>query len=296
MTTAERAGAAAWPAERRVPLDAEASTRRFVRLVRPRGLDVPSAVLMVFAPGTPAAEVERVRRATSELEAQGLPVPRLHAHDARAGWILQEDLGDLSLARALAAGRDVRAAYDEALGWLEPLRAARVTTSPVPPLDGVRMRRELVLCAARLPGGAPPGWDAELDALAERCARAPTALCHRDYHARNLMLHEGRVRWIDHQDALVGPAVYDRVSLAYDPYVDLPDARRDALAGDDEHLVPVALQRLLKAIGTYLGQGRHFAASVAPAARQARRLLERDGPARPVTAAVLARLGAGADG
>jgi len=279
-------------AERWTWLGAEASTRRYARLVRPHGHDVASAVLMVFAPETPAAEVERVRRATEELAALGLPVPALFAHDAEAGWILEEDLGDRTLAAAAAAGEDTAPAYAEALALLGRLQPQRISTSPTPALDGTRLRRELAFLACHLPLAAPRGLESECEALAARCARAPTALCHRDYHARNLMLHEGRLRWIDHQDALVGPAVYDRVSLAYDPYVALDDATRDALAGTGRHVAPVAVQRLLKALGTYLSQRRHFATSVVPAARQAARLLPRCDLPLPATADLLAALAA----
>lgn len=277
-------------AERWTWLGAEASTRRYARLVGPRGHDVASAVLMVFAPGTPAAEVERVRRATEELAALGLPVPAVYAHDAAAGWILEEDLGDRTLAAAAAAGEDTAPAYEAALALLARLQPQRLSTSPVPPLDGARMRNELAFLARHLPLPAPRAFGSECDALATRCARAPTALCHRDYHARNLMLHAGRLRWVDHQDALVGPDVYDRVSLAYDPYVALDDGTRDALAGRGPHVVPVALQRLLKALGTYLSQGRHFGTSVVPAARQAARLLPRCELPLPATSDLLAAL------
>ena len=48
-------------------------------------------------------------------------------------------------------------------------------------------------------------------------------LCHRDYHSRNLMLHEGQLYIIDFQDARMGPDTYDLVSLLRDSYVDLPE-------------------------------------------------------------------------
>jgi hypothetical protein len=95
---------------------------------------------------------------------------------------------------------------------------------------------------------------------------------------------------IDHQDALPGPAVYDRVSLAYDPYVALDDATRDALAGEGPDVAPVAVQRLVKAIGTYAGKGGGWTRWIAPAARQARRLLGRDRLGLPVLDAALAGL------
>ena len=48
-------------------------------------------------------------------------------------------------------------------------------------------------------------------------------LCHRDYHSRNLMLHEAQLYIIDFQDARMGPDTYDLVSLLRDSYVDLPE-------------------------------------------------------------------------
>ena len=54
-------------------------------------------------------------------------------------------------------------------------------------------------------------------------------LCHRDYHSRNLMLHEGRLYMIDFQDARMGPDTYDLVSLLRDSYVDLAEVAVDEL-------------------------------------------------------------------
>ena len=284
--------------ERTTWLRAEASTRRFARLQGLRHFPQASAVLMRFSPGTPPAEVARVERSTRLLGEAGLPVPAVFASDPEAGWILEEDLGDRSLADAAASGdAALLGHYREALDLLPRLqRLARLDTSPDPPLGAVRLRRELRLFidSALCPGQEPGrGLLGDVERLVERCAAAPTTLCHRDFHARNLMLHGGRVRVVDHQDALPGPAVYDVVSLAYDPYVRLDDALRDGLAGDDPAVAPVAVQRLCKAIGTYATHRGGWLDSIAPAARQARRLIERGGLRLPVLAAALAPLALG---
>ena len=95
-------------------------------------------------------------------------------------------------------------------------------------------------------------------------------LCHRDYHSRNLMLHDGSLFIIDFQDARMGPDTYDLASLLRDSYVDLPalqvdepdrvlpgaDARPQAARRDDDaefrrRFDLMALQRNLKALGTF---------------------------------------------
>ena len=59
--------------------------------------------------------------------------------------------------------------------------------------------------------------------MIDELAAEPRVLCHRDYHSRNLMLHEDRLYIIDFQDARMGPDTYDLVSLLRDSYVDLPE-------------------------------------------------------------------------
>ena len=92
-------------------------------------------------------------------------------------------------------------------------------------------------------------------------------LCHRDYHSRNLMVHDGSLYIIDFQDARMGPDTYDLVSLLRDSYVDLTDRELDELiayflalkrrrrrADADEfrrRFDLMALQRNLKALGTF---------------------------------------------
>ena len=69
----------------------------------------------------------------------------------------------------------------------------------------------------------------EWAAIVEELAAEPRVLCHRDYHSRNLMLHDGSLYIIDFQDARMGPDTYDLVSLLRDSYVDLTDRELDEL-------------------------------------------------------------------
>ena len=62
---------------------------------------------------------------------------------------------------------------------------------------------------------------ADFKELCSELAARPRVLTHRDFHARNLMMYEGEMFIIDHQDARMGPASYDVASLISDPYATL---------------------------------------------------------------------------
>jgi len=116
--------------------------------------------------------------------------------------------------------------------------------------------------------------DEEFMAVADELAQDARVLCHRDYHSRNLMLHEGQLHIIDFQDARMGPDTYDLVSLLRDSYVDFTEDQVEELIayflalrdGDRAGGLRVeaeeaaefrrrfdlmALQRNLKALGTF---------------------------------------------
>src|SRR4030095_11901468 len=69
----------------------------------------------------------------------------------------------------------------------------------------------------------------EFASIAEELASEPPVLCHRDYHSRNLMLHEGSLYIIDFQDARMAPDTYYLVSLLRDSYVDFGEQQVQAL-------------------------------------------------------------------
>ncbi|MDO8795144.1 MAG: phosphotransferase, partial [Vicinamibacterales bacterium] len=122
----------------------------------------------------------------------------------------------------------------------------------------------------RFSAGAREALGREFAAMVRELAAEPRVLCHRDYHSRNLMLHDNRLHVIDFQDARMGPDTYDLASLLRDSYVTLPDAEVDHLIDaflDLRHpgaagtpaarrafvsrLHLMALQRNLKALGTF---------------------------------------------
>lgn len=69
----------------------------------------------------------------------------------------------------------------------------------------------------------------ELDTLCTILHGAERVLCHRDYHVRNVMVTSGQLKWIDFQDARMGPHTYDVVSLLRDSYTKIKSDTRLAL-------------------------------------------------------------------
>jgi hypothetical protein len=301
------------------PLAADASVRDFFRVRREDGA---SAVAMVDPVGGPSA-MRRMIAAAERLGSLGVRVPEILEQDSEAAVLLMEDLGDRLLADELPR----RSPGDQAGLYREAGRlAGRIAAAPLPGPDDPlgqpqlgreRLRSELAFFVVhdvfRRRGREDPSTlrtlGRTLDTLVESCCREPLRLAHRDFHGRNLLvLGDDSLGVLDFQDLLPAPAHYDLASLLWDPYVELPPAAVDAActgygqalgaAAVDlgtPGLVRVALQRVLKAIGTYarqsldLGRSR-FEASIPPAEARLRDLLarlpdEESGPLREALSA-----------
>jgi aminoglycoside/choline kinase family phosphotransferase len=210
-----------------------------------------------------------------------VPIPAVLGHADDLGLLALQDLGDVTLQAHLGAASPAQhaALYRQSVALIASLqrRGAELASPEFLPygiaFDVEKLTWELdfftkhFLEAYR---GITLGDDervalrGEFAGLIEELAAEPRVLCHRDYHSRNLMLHEGQLYMIDFQDARMGPDTYDLVSLLRDSYVDLPDQTVDeliayflALKGtpDDpdfrRRFNVMALQRNLKALGTF---------------------------------------------
>jgi aminoglycoside/choline kinase family phosphotransferase len=265
-----------------LPLTGYASDRRYFRvLLRDGG----SLVLALHAGAIdfdtlPFVAVSRLMREIP------LPVPELLHHSNALGIIAQQDLGDVTLQAHLgAATADEHAAlYRQAVLFIARLqqRGQELASADYPPykvaFDTDKLSWELEFFYKyfiRQYRGASPGLavqqalSEEWSRIVEELADEPRVLCHRDYHSRNLMLHDGNLYIIDFQDARMGPDTYDLASLLRDSYVDLTSSQVDELiayfvvltrGGSGSADVSsefrrrfdvMALQRNLKALGTF---------------------------------------------
>jgi aminoglycoside/choline kinase family phosphotransferase len=226
----ERAG---WAAAVRRPLAGDASFRRYDRLEG----STARAVLMDAPP--PQEDVRPFLKVAAILRRLGLSAPRTLARDEAAGLLLLEDLGDDTYTRLLAAEGDEAALYALAVDALIHLhRRFDPAGASLPPYDEARLLAEASLLVdwfvpamtgAPLAEPARASWVAAWRAVLPHAGGAPPTLVLRDYHVDNLLLLRERTGvaacgLLDFQDAVIGPASYDLVSLLEDARRDVPPA------------------------------------------------------------------------
>jgi len=221
-------------------LAGDASNRSYWRAYLPDG---GTAVLMKLADEPLKSEEvvdgERPTRLPfldvgAYLRSGGIPVPEVLHEDLPAGVLVLEDLGDVSVERALASGSPKVPLYRQAVRLAARMHAL-AARSPDPACIAFRRRFGegllrwelehfyewlLVAWTGRTP--APAHRDVLSAFFAEvvrRLVALPQGFVHRDFQSRNLMVRDGRLRLIDFQDALQGPYLYDLVALLRDSYV-----------------------------------------------------------------------------
>ena len=212
----------------------------------------------------------------------GLTVPEIYDADEVRGIVMQQDLGDESLQKRLLSvptgewGPLLRKAIDviariqsEGTKHCDPeFQACRlafdyeklsfefsfffqhyITSYRQLPYDGIR---KAALCR-------------EFDAISRELASYSRYLTHRDFHCRNIMMVQDQMYLLDFQDARLGPAAYDLVSILKDS-IDLTEVQMHDLVRyflslkhlkDEDYydfwtqFELMSVQRLLKALGTY---------------------------------------------
>jgi hypothetical protein len=268
-----------------LPLTGDASDRRYFRVLLK---NEPSQVLALHTgpiefDHLPFVNVSRL------LSSMPVPVPRILAHSDSLGIIALQDLGDVTLQAHLGAapGAEHAALYRQAVSFIEVLqRRGEDLASPdyVPygiAFDAEKLGWELQFFTkhfleeyrgASITAAARDALSAEYATIVDELASERRVLCHRDYHSRNLMLHEESLYIIDFQDARMGPDTYDLASLLRDSYVDFTETQVEELiafflAVRGGHIDQaanlteqqefrrrfdvMALQRNLKALGTF---------------------------------------------
>lgn len=249
-------------------LAGDASNRTYHRISWKTNGSARSLMLMVLAaPEGFKASEEAVSGAPVEiselpfiniqrhLRACKVAVPEILYYDAARGWLLLEDLGDITLAQEVLEKTNGNEAllkdyYQRAIDALLTIQTEATAASA----DGCIARHRAFDQAlfvwefdhfieygieARngmaIPSKQREAIRAHFSDIALRLASLPQVFTHRDYHSRNLMIQADpagpTIRVIDFQDALMGPPQYDLASLLRDSYIDLPERVIDELIG-----------------------------------------------------------------
>ncbi|HXG84814.1 MAG TPA: phosphotransferase [Pyrinomonadaceae bacterium] len=218
----------------------------------------------------------------------GLPVAKIFDFSGELGVVVQEDFGDTVLRARLIDADSARRndLINEAIQLIARIQSATEKAFELASIasrlkfDEEKLLWELNFFKKHyfetyrkqpLSENDNLALTAEFTELARQLERHASVLCHRDFHAANLMIDkENRLRIIDQQDARIGAASYDLVSLLLDRVLDAPDekwleekirfflAERENLGLQkidfEEFLYESrlqAVQRCLKAVGTF---------------------------------------------
>ena len=209
------------------PASEDASFRRYWRLCLADGR---SFVVMDAPPDK--EDCGPFLHVAGVFSAAGVHVPRIHAQDLGAGFLLLEDLGSTTYLDYFR-DHDAAAPYAAATDSLIRIQLAS-RPGVLPEYDRALLERELRLF---------PDWYLErelrrqlspqeagtlqgaFEALLANNLAQPRVFVHRDYHSRNLMTCDPLPGILDFQDAVYGPISYDLVSLFRDAYVSWDEAQ-----------------------------------------------------------------------
>ena len=310
-------------AEECLKLSPSGSRRIYCRLIA-------GSISLIGVAGTDVDENHAFIALARHFRSKGIRVPEVYAVSDDGMCYLQQDLGDRLLFDALAAGR-ASGTYDPLerdllLRAMSALPAIQIAGAqgldfsvcyPTPAFDARTVGFDLnyfKYCFLK-----PSSVEFNEERLQDDFDRLGVDLLsdgadtfmYRDFQARNVMLHEGELWFIDFQGGRRGPLYYDVASFVWQAKARYPaelkvalvDAYLDAL----EAYMPVdreafrrrlrifVLFRTLQVLGAYGFRGRiekraHFLESIPYALENLRELLAEPFESYPYLSSVLAEL------
>jgi aminoglycoside/choline kinase family phosphotransferase len=241
-------------------LTQDASTREYFRI----GWNGETAIACVYPEPFIAAE-QTYLDVTALFSAANLPVAQVLDFDEKLGVIVQEDFGDTILRDVLerSTSDQKEKLVNESVGLIARVQAATELAFETGSIasrlkfDEEKLLWELnffkehyftTFLKQPLDRETDAQVTSEFEELSAELETMATVLCHRDFHAANLMLDKSNaIRIIDHQDARIGSPAYDLVSLLLDRITEMPSpdwlaAKRSLLlnAREDLGLPPIS--------------------------------------------------------
>jgi aminoglycoside/choline kinase family phosphotransferase len=225
----------------------------------------------------------------AHLNSVGIEVPLVIEVHPEQGWVLLEDLGDITLLKKLqdlANPERERFLFERVIDCLVRLQYLASPQKKPAEIEAYRLSFDFEKLMWEVNFTIEHFYLQHLkrvfsatdeqklrSGLSEICqilASEEKVLTHRDFHSRNVMVAPGdRLVMIDFQDARLGPAQYDLASLLRDSYYQIEEAQIDRLVDyyiakweavsgnfvDRNHFRRVfdlmSVQRNFKAIGSF---------------------------------------------
>jgi len=210
-------------------------------------------------------------------------LPKIYASDPLHGLIIEEDLGDVTLRRFCVdrkgQGALIEAAYHKVIDAMTVWHGQDVANCPFITSRSMDVEtfiwetdyfsRHCVVEFFAEERLLTDEWESERRKMAEYAASIPKVCMHRDFQSENILITDGRVRFVDYQGARLGPSHYDAASLLFDPYVDLGRDMTEGLvnhyltkvgatsASEGKAFYVCAAQRLMQALGAYANLSLH---------------------------------------
>lgn len=226
------------------PLTGDASSRSYARLHLSGSSPATTVVMILSGSALPLSsdELAVFKEPLKELpylnvyrflQSLGVTVPETYYNGSKDGFLLLEDIGDVSLREAAhgLSATQIEGLYKKAIDQLVRLQ-----------VEGTRRSDESCIAFQQAfdhrlfmwefehfiewglekregkPLSAAEGKELRdmFDEISTRLDRARRFLNHRDYHSWNLFVQNNDIRVIDFQDALLAPATYDLETLLND--------------------------------------------------------------------------------
>jgi aminoglycoside/choline kinase family phosphotransferase len=263
-------------------LTGDASTRKYYRI----WTSTTSYVACLDNPTTDPSDEPTFLKLQRVLHSENVRVPLIYDKDLVTGYILEEDLGDVTFLKDIAQITTKAEEFDFYKKSIDLMASIHnVDTSKYKDESFTKLAFDTEKLFAEMEftkkyflkmylglDVTTPAVDALYKRLYDMCfmlSNEPRVLVHRDYHSRNLMIKNGEQIVIDFQDARMGTPFYDLVSLLEDCYYQLDNSNKENLikyyyneyfkkidpSKSLEQFMYVydmmAIQRVFKAIGSF---------------------------------------------
>jgi aminoglycoside/choline kinase family phosphotransferase len=212
-------------------LTGDASTRKYYRIWTSK----KSYVACLDNPTTDANEEPTFLKLQRVLHSENVRVPLIHDKELGTGYILEEDLGDVTFLKEISHIENLADEYSFYIKAIDLMASIhKIDTSKYKGESFTKLAFDTEKLYAEMEFTKKYflksylGLDVEsadvvklykkLQIMCETLSNEPRTLVHRDYHSRNLMIKDGEQIVIDFQDARMGTPLYDLVSLLEDCY------------------------------------------------------------------------------